>query len=105
MLRRNRPPGRREHLPRRDRTPYPLVDPWIADAAVVRKKDEKWGEVTVMFAARTDEALTGDELIGMCRGKIVSYKLPKEMHFVAMEALPRSTSEKIQRHVLEKRLG
>ena len=82
-----------------------LADPRIADAAVVRKKDARWGEVPVVFAARTDEALTGDEVIGMCRGKIASYKLPKEVHFVAMEALPRSTSGKIQRHVLEARLG
>ena len=82
-----------------------LADPRIADAAVVRKKDARWGEVPVVFAARTDEALTGDEVIGMCRGKIASYKLPKEVHFVAMEELPRSTSGKIQRHVLEARLG
>ena len=82
-----------------------LADPRIADAAVVRKKDARWGEVPVVFAARTDEALTGDEVIGMCRGKIANYKLPKEVHFVAMEELPRSTSGKIQRHVLEARLG
>ncbi len=61
--------------------------------------------VPVVFAARTDEALTGEDVIGMCRGKIASYKLPKEVHFVAMEELPRSTSGKIQRHVLEVRLG
>ena len=82
-----------------------LADPRIADAAVVRKKDARWGEVPVVFAARTDEALTGEAVIAMCRGKIASYKLPKEVHFVAMEALPRSTSGKIQRHVLEGRLG
>ena len=41
----------------------------------------------------------------MCRGKIANYKLPKEVHFVAMKDLPRSTSGKIQRHVLEARLG
>ncbi len=82
-----------------------LADPRIADAAVVRKKDARWGEVPVAFAARTDETLTEDEVIGMCRGKIANYKLPKEVHFVAMEELPRSTSGKIQRHVLEARLG
>ena len=57
------------------------------------------------FAARTDETLTADDVIGMCRGRIANYKLPKEVHFVAMEELPRSTSGKIQRHVLEARLG
>ncbi|MDE0333848.1 MAG: hypothetical protein OXI64_02730 [Defluviicoccus sp.] len=77
----------------------------LADAAVVRKKDARWGEVPVVFAARTDEALTGEDVIGMCRGKIANHKLPKEVHFVAMEELPGSTSGKIQRHVLEARLG
>lgn len=33
------------------------------------------------------------------------YKLPKEVHFVAIEDLPRNTSDKIQRHLLEARLG
>ena len=82
-----------------------LADPRVADAAVARKRDERWGEVPVVFEARTDEALTGDEAIGMCRGKIASYKLPKEVHFVAMEAPPRSASGTIQRHLLETRLG
>ena len=82
-----------------------LADPRIADAAVVRKPDDRWGEVPVAFAARTDDALTAEDVIAMCRGKIANYKLPKEVHFVAMEDLPRSTSGKIQRHVLEERLG
>ena len=41
----------------------------------------------------------------MCRGKVAHYKPPKEVHFVEMEELSRSTSGKIQRHVLEARLG
>ena len=82
-----------------------LADPRISDAAVVRKPDDRWGEVPVAFAARTDEALTAEDVIAMCRGRIANYKLPKEVHFVAMEDLPRSTSGKIQRHVLEARLG
>ena len=81
-----------------------LADPRIADAAVVRKPDARRGEAPVVFAARTDEALTVEDVIAACRGRIASYKLPKEVHFVAMEDLPRSTSGKIQRHVLEARL-
>ena len=58
----------------------------------------------MVFAARTDDALTEDDVIAACRDRIASYKLPKEVHFVAMEDLPRSTSGKIQRHVLGARL-
>ena len=82
-----------------------LADPRIADAAVVRKPDARWGEVPVVFAARTDETMTAEDVIAACRGRIAGFKLPKEVHFVAIEDLPRSTSGKIQRHLLEARLG
>ena len=78
-----------------------MVDERIIDVAVVRKPHEKWGEVPVVFAARNDDSLTSEDVIGMCRGRIASYKLPKEVHFIGMDDLPRSTSGKIQRHILE----
>ena len=81
-----------------------MVDERILDVAVVRKSHEKWGEVPVVFAARSDQALTPEDVIGMCRGRIANYKLPKEVHFIEMDDLPRSTSGKIQRHILEERL-
>ncbi len=81
-----------------------MVDERIIDVAVVRKPHDKWGEVPVVFAARNDDALTEEDVVDMCRGRIASYKLPKEVHFVEMDDLPRSTSGKIQRHILEERL-
>ncbi len=81
-----------------------MGDERILDVAVVRKSHEKWGEVPVVFAARSDHALTPEDVIGMCRGRIANYKLPKEVHFIEMDDLPRSTSGKIQRHILEERL-
>ena len=39
-----------------------LQDPRVAEVAVVRARDAKWGEVPVAFVARRDEALTEDEL-------------------------------------------
>ena len=81
-----------------------LADPRIADAAVVRKPDARWGEVPVVFGTRTDDALAEEDVIAACRGRIASFKLPKEVHFVGMEDLTRSTSGKIQRHLLEARL-
>ncbi len=81
-----------------------MADPRILDVAVVRRPDPRWGEVPVAFAVRTDETMTADAVLGLCRGRIANYKLPKEVHFVASEDLPRSTSGKIQRHILEERL-
>ena len=81
-----------------------MADARIIEVAVVRKPDDKWGEVPVVFAARNDQKLAKDEVIDMCRGRIANYKLPKEIHFIELDDFPRSTSGKIQRHILEDRL-
>jgi fatty-acyl-CoA synthase len=81
-----------------------LQDKRVADAAVVRKRDDKWGEVPVAFVARHDEALTEDDLRGRCRAQLAGFKQPKEIHFIPFDAFPRSASGKIQRHELEQRL-
>lgn len=82
-----------------------LQDARVADAAVVRKRDAKWGEVPAAFVARRDDALTEDDLRTRCRGQLAGYKQPKEIHFIAYDAFPRSASGKIQRHELERRLA
>lgn len=80
-----------------------LQDPRVADAAVVRKADARWGEVPVAFVAARDPSLTADELVARCRAGLASYKQPKELHFIGFDEFPRSASGKIQRHELEKR--
>ena len=50
-------------------------------------------------------AVARTEVSRMYRGRIANYKLPKEMYFVAVEDLPQSRLGKIQRHMLEERLG
>ena len=81
-----------------------LQDPRVADAAVVRRADPRWGEVPVAFVARRDESLTADELRVRCRAELASYKQPKDIFFITYEEFPRSASGKVQRHELEKRL-
>lgn len=81
-----------------------LQDKRVADAAVVRKRDPKWGEVPVAFVARHDEALTEEELRERCREQLAGFKQPKEIHFIPFDAFPRSVSGKIQRNELEQRL-
>ena len=79
-----------------------LQDQRIADAAVVRRPDEKWGEVPVAFIARNDQRLTETAVSELCRAHLAGYKQPKEIRFIALESFPRSASGKIQRHELEK---
>ena len=82
-----------------------LADPRVADAVVVRRKDAHWGEVPVAFIARRDDSLTEDDLIRRCRAELAGYKRPKDIRFIAADALPRSTTGKIQRHEVEKWLA
>lgn len=81
-----------------------IASPRIANAVVVRRPDARWGEVPVAFVVRRDEKLTSEEVIELCRGKIASYKMPKDVKFIADEELPRGDSGKIKRHELEARL-
>jgi acyl-CoA synthetase (AMP-forming)/AMP-acid ligase II len=81
-----------------------LQEPRVADAAVVRRADARWGEVPVAFVARRDESLTAEELRVRCRASLAGYKQPREIVFIAYDAIPRSASGKVQRHELEKRL-
>ena len=81
-----------------------LQDPRVADAGVVRRTDDKWGEVPVAFVARADDNLSAEDLFALCREKLAGYKQPKDLHFIAFDDFPRSASGKIQRHELEKLL-
>jgi acyl-CoA synthetase (AMP-forming)/AMP-acid ligase II len=78
-----------------------LSDPRVADAVVVRRSDPKWGEVPVAIVARTDEALASADLLARCRAELAGYKQPKEVVFVTLADLPRSTTGKVQRHQVE----
>ena len=79
-----------------------LADGRVDDAVVVRRADDKWGEVPVAFVARNDEGLEADALLAACRRELAGYKQPKEIRFVALDDLPRSTTGKIQRHEIER---
>ena len=79
-----------------------LSEPRVDDAVVVRRQDDKWGEVPVAFIASKDDSLTAEDLSARCRKALAGYKQPKEIRFVAFDDLPRSTTGKIQRHEVEK---
>ena len=78
-----------------------MLEARVADAIVVRRPDPRWGEVPVAVVARKDDSLTAPELLARCRAELAGYKQPKDVVFVALEELPRSTTGKIQRHEVE----
>ncbi len=77
----------------------------MADAAVVRQPDPRWGEVPVAFVARRDESVDEDELIALCANRLARYKHPKRIIFIELDDFPRSASGKVQRATLEARLA
>lgn len=78
-----------------------MSHPEVVDAAVVKALDERWGEVPVAFVAVSTAGPSADELSQLCRERLAGYKRPREIRFIAFEEFPRSTSGKVQRHVLE----
>ncbi len=80
-----------------------LALPAVADAAVVRQRDDRWGEVPVAFVALKPGAmLDAATLHARCREQLAGYKIPKAFHFVDVATFPRSSTGKIQRHEIER---
>ena len=73
----------------------------VLEAAVVGRSDERWGEVPVAFVVlRQGMSATPQELIEFVRSRIAHFKAPKEIRF---EELPKTSTGKIQKHVLRAR--
>jgi acyl-CoA synthetase (AMP-forming)/AMP-acid ligase II len=81
-----------------------LADPRVAECAVVRAPDPKWGEVPIAFVARRDTSLDEAALAARCRAELAGFKQPKQIRFIEESEFPRSASGKVQRHELEKKL-
>ncbi|WP_135468184.1 acyl-CoA synthetase [Crenalkalicoccus roseus] len=76
--------------------------PAVALAAVVAKPDAKWGEVPCAFVELKPGArATEQELIAFCRERLAGFKTPKQVVFTE---LPRTSTGKIQKHVLRARV-
>lgn len=73
--------------------------PDLAEAAVVGKADDKWGEVPIVVAVAKDpEKTKASDVMSLFDGKLARYKLPKGVMFV--EALPRNAMGKILKNDL-----
>jgi fatty-acyl-CoA synthase len=75
--------------------------PAVAVAGVVARPDEKWGETPCAFVElKPGMTATAEELIAWCRQHLAGYKVPRHILF---EELPKTSTGKIQKHVLRSR--
>jgi fatty-acyl-CoA synthase len=72
--------------------------PAVAEAAVVARPDDKWGETPCAFVAlRPGAEVSEAEIIRFCRDHLAHYKCPKTVVFTE---LPKTSTGKIQKYVL-----
>lgn len=73
--------------------------PGLAEAAVIGRPDNTWGEVPVVVAVRQPESSTTDEdVLAVFVDRVARFKRPKEVIWVG--SLPRTAMGKVQKHVL-----
>jgi acyl-CoA synthetase (AMP-forming)/AMP-acid ligase II len=77
--------------------------PAVSEAAVIGVPDEVWGEsVKAVVAVKPGMDVTSDEVIGLCKKNLASYKKPKTVE-IWQEDLPKNPSGKILKTALRKR--
>jgi len=69
----------------------------VKECAVVGEKDNKWGQVPVLYIVST---LTEEEIQGYFLDRLAKYKIPKSI--IYMDELPKNASGKILRKALQK---
>ena len=76
--------------------------PAVAEAAVVARPDERWGETPCAFLEIKDgaEEPSEAEVIQFCRDNMASFKVPKRVVF---GPLPKTSTGKVQKFVLRER--
>jgi fatty-acyl-CoA synthase len=73
--------------------------PSISEVAVLGRPDPKWGEVGLaVVVPRQPGALTAEDVLAYCDGKLARYKIPKSVFFA--DVLPRNAMGKVVKAAL-----
>jgi fatty-acyl-CoA synthase len=77
-----------------------FAHPAVADAAVVGRPDEYWGETPCAFVTLKDGGggVGAEELMAFCRARLPRYMAPRTVVFVA--ELPKTATGKVQKFTL-----
>ena len=75
----------------------------VMACAVVAKPDEKWGETPLAYVELKEGAsVSAADLLAHCKSLLAAYKVPRDFRF---EAIPKTSTGKIQKFELRKRAG
>jgi fatty-acyl-CoA synthase len=75
--------------------------PAVAAVGVVAQPDKKWGESPRAYVElKPGASATEEELVAHCRAQMAHYKVPRRVEF---GPLPKTSTGKIQKHVLRER--
>lgn len=75
--------------------------PDIAEASVIGRPDERWGEIVVaVVVPKPDRQITSQQVLKLLDGRIARYKHPKEV--VVVGALPKTALGKIRKEDVRK---
>ncbi|MDD4170058.1 MAG: hypothetical protein PHD36_07380 [Desulfotomaculaceae bacterium] len=75
-------------------------NPKILECAIIGKADSDRGEVPEAYVVlKTGEQMTEEELIGFCKQRMASYKVPRFVNFI--DAIPKSATGKLLKRKLK----
>jgi fatty-acyl-CoA synthase len=78
-----------------------IESPDIAEASVIGRPDERWGEIVVaVVVPRPDHTLSSEQVLKLLEGRIARFKHPKEV--VVVKALPKTALGKIRKEDVRK---
>ena len=74
----------------------------VGEAVIVGVPDARWGEVGRAYVVPVaGREVTADLVIGHCRTRLAKFKVPASV--VITDAVPRTASGKVQKHLLRER--
>ena len=74
----------------------------VGEAAVVGVPDARWGEVGRAYViAVPGQVVSAEEIVAHCAARLAKFKVPASA--VVTDAIPRTASGKVQKHVLRER--
>ncbi len=78
--------------------------PGVQEVAAYGVPDERWGETVKVAVVRAPGSdISADEIVERCRERLAGFKCPRYVAFLDAADIPRSTTGKLQRHVLAAR--